>query len=232
MSSRPATPSDSPRDSSGDTGGPRARMILVGGASGSGKSRLTAASGLPILRLDDFYRELGDPALPLLPSGEVDWDHPDSWHLDAALAAAVELARSGRVEVPVYDISTSAVTGKRTLDLRGRPAFVAEGVFVGEMVRPAQEAGILADALCVRRSRWLTMAFRFVRDLRENRKSPAFLVKRGLLLARREPGIVRHLVASGCRPLRVRAIRRLLGTYAGEPSGADAGPATGAREAV
>ncbi len=189
-------------------------MILLGGASGSGKSRLTETAGLPVLHLDDFYREHDDPTLPHLPSGEVDWDHPDSWHLDAALAAATTLARTGRVDVPVYDIATSSVTGTRTVELGGASAFVAEGVFVGEMVAPARAAGILADALCVHRSRWITMAFRFLRDLRENRKSPAFLVQRGLMLARREPGIVAHLVASGCRPLPVRAIRDLLTMHA------------------
>ncbi|WP_221583304.1 ATP-binding protein [Microbacterium sp. G2-8] len=189
---------------------PRARMILIGGASGSGKSRIAEESGLPLLRLDDFYRDGDDPALPRLSSGEVDWDHAGSWHAERALAAAEELATTGRVEVPVYDIATSRATGTHTVELGGASVFVAEGVFVAEMVELARGRGILADAVCVRRSRWLTMALRFARDLRENRKSPAFLVKRGLILARREPGIVAHLAAAGCRPLRVRRIRALL----------------------
>ncbi|MFC7431431.1 MULTISPECIES: ATP-binding protein [unclassified Agrococcus] len=189
---------------------PRARMLLIGGASGSGKSRLAEASGLPVLRLDDFYRVGDDPELPLLPSGEVDWDHPGSWHLPDAIAAIEQLATTGRTQVPDYDISRSDRVGWRTLELGDAHAFVAEGIFASEVVAPATERGLLLDAIAVRRPRGATMAFRFLRDLRERRKSPAFLVRRGILLARREPTITRALLDAGCRPLRPRAIRREL----------------------
>ncbi|WP_072314580.1 hypothetical protein [Agrococcus sp. Marseille-P2731] len=189
---------------------PRARVVLIGGASGSGKSRIAELSGLPILRLDDYYREGDDPALPRLESGEADWDHPGSWHRDRALAALEELARTGRTTAPVYDISRSASVGAHEVTLGGATRFVAEGIFVAEVVAEAERRGILADALCVRRSRWVTMGLRFARDLREHRKSPAFLVKRGMLLARREPAIVARLTDAGCRPVRVRAAARML----------------------
>ena len=42
------------------------RVVLLCGPSGSGKSLLAALSGLPVLRLDDFYKEAGDPTLPLV----------------------------------------------------------------------------------------------------------------------------------------------------------------------
>jgi uridine kinase len=193
-----------------DADEPLARVVLIGGASGSGKSRIAERSGLPVLRLDDFYREHDDPALPRLASGEVDWDHPGSWHLDRAVDALEELARTGRTTVPIYDISSSASVGTREVTLDGASLFVAEGLFVAQVIPEAKRRGILADALCVQRSRWLTMALRFVRDLREHRKSPAFLVKRGLMLARREPEIVRALADAGCRPVRVREARRML----------------------
>ena len=45
-----------------DADEPLARVVLIGGASGSGKSRIAEQSGLPVLRLDDFYREGDDPA--------------------------------------------------------------------------------------------------------------------------------------------------------------------------
>ncbi|CAM5227050.1 Uridine kinase OS=Streptomyces tendae OX=1932 GN=GUR47_16240 PE=4 SV=1 [Streptomyces tendae] len=41
--------------------------MLLCGPSGSGKSRLAAHSGLPVLRLDDFYKEGTDPTLPTVP---------------------------------------------------------------------------------------------------------------------------------------------------------------------
>lgn len=189
---------------------PLAKVVLIGGASGSGKSRIAEQSGLPVLRLDDFYREGDDPALPRLETGEIDWDHPGSWHLDRAIDALEELARTGRTAAPVYDISRSASVGSRDVTLDGAPLFVAEGVFVGEVVALAERRGILADAICVHRSRWVTMGLRFVRDLRERRKAPLFLVKRGMLLARREPVIVARLTDAGCRPVRVHAASRML----------------------
>ncbi|WP_306233746.1 ATP-binding protein [Agrococcus beijingensis] len=193
-----------------DAAEPLAKVVLIGGASGSGKSRIAELSGLPILRLDDFYREGDDPALPRLDSGEADWDHPASWHRDRALDALEQLARTGRTAAPVYDISRSASAGTHEVTLGGATRFVAEGIFVAEVVAEARRRGILAEALCVRRSRWVTMGLRFARDLREHRKSPAFLVKRGLILAGREPAIVKALTDAGCRPVRVRTATRML----------------------
>ncbi|MEV5267167.1 uridine kinase, partial [Streptomyces werraensis] len=37
-----------------------ARVVLLCGPSGSGKSLVSARSGLPVLRLDDFYKEGDD----------------------------------------------------------------------------------------------------------------------------------------------------------------------------
>jgi uridine kinase len=189
---------------------PVARVVLIGGASGSGKSRLAEHSGLPLLRLDDFYRSGDDPTLPRLASGEVDWDHPASWHADRALAALVELARTGRTDVPIYDIAANGPVGTRTLELAGASRFVAEGVFVAEVAQAAKDAGILADAVCVRRSRWLTLLLRFVRDVRERRKPLGVLVRRGIRLVRHEPRIVAQLRGAGFRTVSVRGIRRLL----------------------
>ncbi|GAA1723760.1 ATP-binding protein [Microbacterium paludicola] len=191
---------------------PLAKVVLIGGPSGSGKSRLAEQSGLPLLRLDDFYRSGDDPALPRLESGEVDWDDPASWHRDRALAALDELAREGRTEVPIYDIAANGPVGTRMLDLGRHARFVAEGVFVAEVAQDARERGILADAVCVHRSRWLTLLLRFVRDVRERRKPLPILIRRGLRLARQEPQILTHLRAAGFRAVRVRGIRRLLST--------------------
>ncbi|MEL5991025.1 uridine kinase [Microbacterium phosphatis] len=189
---------------------PLARVILIGGPSGSGKSRLAEHSGLPLLRLDDFYRSGDDPLLPRLPGGEVDWDHPGSWHLDRACAALEELARTGRTEVPNYSISANGPVGTRVLELGGATRFVAEGVFVAEVAEATRAAGILEDAVCVSRSRWVTAVLRFVRDVREKRKRIPFLIRRGFLLARREREILAHLRDAGFRPVPVRGIRRLL----------------------
>ncbi|WP_344325703.1 ATP-binding protein [Streptomyces macrosporus] len=168
------------------------------GPSGSGKSSLAARTGLPVLRLDDFYKEAGDPSLPLFPGGDlVDWDDPASWNAEAAVAAIVALCEHGRTTVPVYDISTSARVGEEALDLRGARLFIAEGVFAAEIARRCRELGLLADALCLRGRPTTTFRRRLLRDVREGRKSLPVLVRRGWTLMRREGAIVAHHVSLG-----------------------------------
>jgi uridine kinase len=180
---------------------PIARVILLAGPSGSGKSRLAARSGLPVLVLDDFYKDADDPTLPALPGrAAVDWDAPGSWNADAAAAAVAELCGRGAADTPVYDIAASAATGRARLDLGGAPVFVAEGVFAAEIAGRCRDLGLLADALCLRGRPTTTARRRFVRDLREGRKSVPFLIRRGWHLMRAERGIVARQVALGCHP--------------------------------
>ncbi|MFC9908886.1 uridine kinase [Streptomyces sp. NPDC127197] len=174
------------------------RVVLLCGPSGSGKSLLSACSGLPVLRLDDFYKEGTDPTLPLVAgSSDIDWDHPESWDADAAVAAIEELCRTGRTNVPVYDISLSARTGEDTVDIGRTPLFIAEGVFAAEIVTHCRELGILADALCLSRGSVRTFRRRFLRDLKEGRKSVPFLLRRGWRLMRAERSIVARQTALG-----------------------------------
>ncbi|KAF3469757.1 uridine kinase [Streptomyces sp. Tu 3180] len=175
-----------------------ARVVLLCGPSGSGKSLLAARSGLPVLRLDDFYKEGDDPALPLVAgSSDIDWDHPGSWDAEAALAAIDRLCRTGRTQVPVYDISLSARTGEGTVDIGTAPLFIAEGVFAAEIVTRCRELGVLADALCLSRGPVTTFRRRFLRDLKEGRKSVPFLLRRGWRLMRLERSIVSRQTALG-----------------------------------
>ncbi|MEU5345013.1 MULTISPECIES: uridine kinase [unclassified Streptomyces] len=178
-----------------------ARVVLLCGPSGSGKSLVAARSGLPVLRLDDFYKEGDDPTLPQVAgSSDIDWDHPLSWDADAAVAAISELCRNGRTGVPMYDIALSARTGEETVDIEGAPAFIAEGIFAAEIVARCREAGVLADALCLNRGAVATFRRRFLRDLREGRKSVPFLLRRGWRLMRAERSIVARQTALGAHP--------------------------------
>lgn len=193
------------------------RVVLLAGPSGSGKSSLAARSGLPVLRLDDFYKEGHDPSLPLVPgSTDIDWDSPGSWDADAAVEAVLELCRTGRTAVPVYDIATSSRTGREVLDIERTPLFVAEGIFAADIVRRCEDLGILADALCLRGRPSTTFRRRLLRDLREGRKSVAFLLRRGWRLMRAERGIVARQSALGAHPCgKEEALGRLAAAAAG-----------------
>ncbi|MFC9847252.1 uridine kinase [Streptomyces sp. NPDC060223] len=193
------------------------RVVLLSGPSGSGKSLLAAASGLPVLRLDDFYKEGTDPTLPQVEgSADIDWDHPQSWDASAAVTAIEELCRTGRTTIPVYDISLSARTGTETLHIERTPLFIAEGVFAAEIVGRCQELGVLADALCLSRGPVTTFRRRFLRDLREGRKSVPFLLRRGWRLMRAERSIVARQTALGAHPCdKGEALGRLTAAAAG-----------------
>ena len=191
--------------------------MLLCGPSGSGKSLLSARSGLPVLRLDDFYKEGNDPTLPLVAgSSDIDWDHPTSWDADTAVAAIVELCRTGRTKIPVYDISLSARTGEESVDMGRTPLFIAEGIFAAEIVTRCRELGVLADALCLSRGPVRTFRRRFLRDLREGRKSVPFLLRRGWRLMRLERSIVARQSALGAHPCdKDEALSRLSAAAAG-----------------
>ncbi|MBM7089108.1 uridine kinase [Streptomyces sp. NPDC012461] len=206
-----------------------ARVVLLCGPSGSGKSLLAARSGLPVLRLDDFYKEGDDPTLPLVAgSSDIDWDHPGSWDADTAVAAIERLCRTGRTGIPVYDISLSARTGEGSVDIGGAPLFIAEGVFAAEIVTRCREAGLLADALCLSRGPVTTFRRRFLRDLREGRKSVPFLLRRGWRLMRLERSIVARQTALGAHACdRDEALGRLNAAAAAGRSRRGTGTPTG-----
>ncbi|MFF5028303.1 uridine kinase family protein [Streptomyces collinus] len=191
--------------------------MLLCGPSGSGKSLVAARSGLPVLRLDDFYKEAGDPTLPLVQgSSDIDWDHPQSWDAEVAVEAIARLCATGATPVPVYDISRSARTGEDTLRIGRTPLFIAEGIFAAEIVERCRERGLLADALCLSRGPFTTFRRRFLRDLREGRKSVPFLLRRGWRLMRTERTIVARQVSLGAHPCdRDEALGRLAAAAAG-----------------
>jgi uridine kinase len=176
-----------------------ARIVVLAGPSGSGKSRLASRLGLPVLRLDNFYRDGDDASLPSA-FGIVDWDDSASWNHAAAVEAACRLAREGAADVPVYDIPTSRGTGTSLLETGGAPLVVAEGIFAAEVIPDLRDAGVLADAICLTHPSVVTFVRRLTRDLREGRKPPLTLVRRGLSLLRNEPRIVAHQVALGAVP--------------------------------
>jgi uridine kinase len=194
-----------------------ARVIVLAGPSGAGKSHLAERIGLPVLRLDDFYRDGDDPALPRITEGPnaglVDWDHAGSWHHGRAVEALETLCLEGRVDVPSYSIPHNATVGHRLLDLAGSPLFFAEGIFAAEVVPWCRDRGLLAAAYVVRQHPVITFWRRLTRDLRERRKPPVVLLRRGVALLRGQQRVVARAVELGCTPATsheaAHAIRRL-----------------------
>ncbi len=206
-----------------------ARVVLLAGPSGSGKSYVARHTGLPVLPLDDFYLNGDHPKLPRVGDSTdvvsaqsggraarwsgpgpapVDWESPASWDATAAVAAIELLARTGTVEVPHYDISVDRCTGYESLALGPSPVFVAEGIFAAEIVAACRDRGVLAEAYALRRPRLITFGRRLVRDLAEHRKPPATLLRRGVRLYGAEARILGRQVALGCRPASAGTIRR------------------------
>ena len=187
----------------------RQRVVVLAGPSGAGKSRLAArlqaAHGWPIFRLDDFYRDEDDPMAPRRADlGIIDWDHPDSWDADRAVASLCELVDTGSTHTPVYDIAASRAEGRRRLTARPDDLVLAEGIFAAEVVDRLDAAGVLHSAWCVHHHPGVTFVRRLARDLRERRKPPVVLLRRGLALMRAEPEIVRRQTALGARAVRAR----------------------------
>ena len=97
----------------------RARVIVVAGPSGSGKSRLCArlrsTFGTPVVNLDDFYKDGDDPTLPRRRIGPghdiVDWDDPRSWSREDALEALHDLCRYGVADLRATTSPTTAAPG-------------------------------------------------------------------------------------------------------------------------
>ena len=155
-----------------------------------------------MLRLDDFYKNGDDPSLPIIATGAnaglVDWDHPDSWLHADALTALTDLCRDGSTEVPIYEISQNGRRGSQPLDLAGSALFVAEGIFAPEIVPACRREGLLEAAYCITQRPAVTFWRRLTRDLRERRKPPLMLMRRGMALMRDQRRVVAHAIDLGC----------------------------------
>lgn len=209
-----------------------AEVVLLAGPSGCGKTHLARTAGLPVVALDDFYRDGTDPGMPVTGTGTVDWEDPASWDPGAAVAALAELCRADQVNVPTYVFGEDRVVGSRSITRDRSPIVVAEGIFAAELVGRLRQDCLLADALLIRQSRWVTFARRLVRDLREGRKSPWFLVRQGWAKTLSEPDLVAHQCRSGARPVtKLEALDRLAG-LADRADRADRAVVTGAARPV
>ena len=194
-------------------------VILIGGASGSGKSYLASRYGRPHLPLDSFYRQIsedGQPEIfPRTQYGEIDWDHPGTWNRAAALEAIGELLETGSTNVPDYSIATSSYSGY--LRITGAGPIVAEGIFLAELLQPLREMGVNVQAYYVDEPALVTALRRFVRDVSERRKPVGFLIKRGYALYRSHSANREAYRAQGFTLMPKPTIKQLLADLAQDP---------------
>jgi len=169
-----------------------------------------------VVPLDNFYFDQDRPGLPQR-FGIVDWDDPGTWDSVSALATLTSLCTTGQAEMPDYDIPISTRVGSHEISLGDATIVIAEGVFAGELVAPCQQAGLLAQAICLRRRRLITFTFRLIRDLSEARKPVPTLIRRGIGLYREEPELIAKWVAQGCEPMGLRTAETTISALARRP---------------
>lgn len=193
-----------------------ARVIVLGGPSGSGKTRLAERLGLPVVPLDEFYKDGDDPTMPRTSGGHLDWESPDSWNCEAAIAALKAICDEGSVDVPTYSYSLNRATGHRTVRLGGSRYVVTEGIFAAEVLDELRSLGLLADAILIDNHRVTTFSRRLRRDLGDRRKPVRDIIRIGARKLRSEAAILRELERAGCAPMSSRAaearLRSLIAT--------------------
>lgn len=199
---------------------------MLAGPSGCGKTHLAAEVGLPLVPLDDFYRDDTEPGLPRTADGRVDWEDVRSWDLAGAEAAVSALCRDDAITIPLYSFAENRRVGTQTIRRGDSPIILAEGIFAGDLIGPLRRAGLLADALLIGENRWITFVRRLARDLREGRKAPAYLVRQGWAKTRDHRVVVDRLSGLGARRAGKREARRVLGSCVSPPMGDEVvGPA-------
>ena len=111
-------------------------QLLLGIAGGSGSGKSTVADLLcsgpwkhHICRLthDSWYHDL--PALPRLPDGSGNWDHPDSLDNSLLLLHLDQLLQGQSIQQPVYDYSTHRRLA-HTRTVNPAPVILLEGILL------------------------------------------------------------------------------------------------------
>ena len=110
---------------------------------------------------------------------------------------------------PVYDIARNGPSGTHEVDLAGARSSWPRASSPRRWWRPAREHGVLAAALCLRQRPLVTFWRRLTRDLREHRKPPLVLVRRGWALMRDQRRVIADADALGCVGVAARGVARI-----------------------
>jgi uridine kinase len=146
-------------------------LYLIAGVSGTGKSRLShdwanQASRIAVVDLDDFYLAQSDPRLPHV-HGDPDWESAESVDLRAATAAIDSLLCGQDTSVPIYDMSSNSIVGRRVIGASDIEAVVVHGVLAFDIFSHLASRTIRILLKCsTARVLWR----RFYRDIDERRR--------------------------------------------------------------
>jgi uridine kinase len=204
-------------------------LVLIAGPSGSGKSRLMQATGLPCLRLDDYYFDADHPGMPTTNLGITDWDDPRSWDAEAAVAGLRELLKTGRLSAPAYSISESRRIGTHEVRLDGSCCLGVEGIFAVEFLAHCRRAEIMVDPIYLDRGVGVVYLLRLRRDLAKKRKPPLIALRRGWALSRDQAGLKQRALAAGFTPLSMAGALARISGGKGSTRGQFRGQRTGSR---
>ena len=146
--------------------------------------------------------------------GIPDWDDPRSWNGEAALAALRTLVDTGSCELPIYDLPTSRAVGTTTLTAGPGDLILTEGIFAAELIGPLRAEGLLHSGWCIiHRHPGVNFLRRLARDLRERRKPPHILVRRGWALMRSEPSVIERQRKLGATCARATVVEDTLAAH-------------------
>lgn len=130
------------------------RIIMLAGPSSSGKTttaRLlcehfeSLGHSASVISLDDFYRNMSDPAYPKNENGKPDPESPDALHLAEIRACLAAVAAGERTVIPRYDFKTASRVGEGVpLELPEGGVLIVEGLHA---LNPRLTEGLPAERL-------------------------------------------------------------------------------------
>ncbi len=152
-------------------------LVAIAGASCAGKTSIAAAlaAALPtnscsVLAMDSYYHDLSH--LPEPERATVNFDHPDAWEWPLLRSHIMSLTKDRAVEVPEYDFTHHARTGRCTR-VEARPYLVLEGLFA---LRDASIRNRCAVRAFVDATKKAALERRVTRDARERGRTPQSVV--------------------------------------------------------
>jgi uridine kinase len=187
------------------------RVIVIAGASGTGKTTIAAASGMPVLSLDAFYRPATDAGLPRW-FGDVDWEHSATFDLEAAAAATRALIRSGRTQFRSHDLVTEVSHEDERVVVAQGPCLVVEGVMATEVVTMlrCELHDVELAFFVLRRNRLTNFGGRIKRDINVRRRRWHRAVLRSLRVLSVEARLQQRAITSGAEVVGRRQLRAKL----------------------